>query len=56
MALRIQTIHFEHSPKKIEIKQPCKNKVFDYKSLICETELKVLFMFQRDKHLQPKTE
>ena len=38
------------------IKQPRKNKVFDYKSLIYETELKVLIMFQRDKHLQPETE
>ena len=37
-------------------KQPRKNEVFDYKSLICETELTVLSMFQLDKHLQPETE
>ena len=43
-------------PTQRAIKQPRKNKVFDYKSLIYETELKVLIMFQRDKHLQPETE
>ena len=39
----------------IKIKQPRKNKVFDYKSLIYETYLKVLIMFKRDKHLQTET-
>ena len=42
--------------KKKVNKKTRKNKVFDYKSLIYETELKVLIMFQRDKHLQTDTE
>ena len=30
---------------KVLIKQPVKNKVFDYKSLIYDTSIKVLIMF-----------
>ena len=37
------------------IKQTRKNNVFDYKSLIYETSLKVSIMFKHDKHLQTES-
>ena len=42
----------ENFKPEVYYKTNRKNKVFDYKSLIYETELKVSIMFKRDKHLQ----